>query len=74
MQIFKTVNIPLQIYSISSCMIYADYIRSYFSAYTVFEKAKPPCFKKYIASEGKMVYNVLNMIIMGVVPTEEKFR
>ena len=29
--------------------------------------------KKYIASEEKIVYNVLNMIIiMGVVPTEEK--
>ncbi len=29
--------------------------------------------KKYIASEGKMVYNVLNMIIkMGVVPTGKK--
>ena len=56
-------------------MIYNDYIRSDFAAYTVSEKAKPPCFKKYIASEGKIVYNVLNMIIiMGVVPTEERFR
>ena len=31
-------------------------------------------YKKYIASEGKIVYNVLNMIRMGVVPIGEKFR
>lgn len=27
-------------------------------------------YKKIIASGGKVVYNVLNMIIMGIVPTE----
>ncbi len=29
-------------------------------------------YNKILASEGKIVYNVLNMIIMGVVPTEGK--
>ncbi len=35
------------------------------------EKAQKPLCNKILASEEKIVYNILNMItIMGVVPTE----
>ena len=36
----------------------------------LFKKTVTPYNKKIIASGGKVVYNVLNMIIMGIVPTE----
>lgn len=40
-----------------------------YNDYVIKRHQKPLC-NKILASEGKIVYNVLNMIIMGVVPTE----
>lgn len=59
--IIKFINYLPLIYNGGRIPAYNDY---------VIKRHRKPLCNKTLASEGKIVYNVLNMIIMGVVPTE----